>query len=174
MIEITWETLGEPAMITSLGGIELFKGKLINLCGKLTQISMSANGTSKKEEFEVVKFIEDNAPFAMFLRKPWIESDRARRIEKEFLEKNKQELKDFMTRNIAQLIKEKENRSKPFETRELDVEVARIPEDSQKIVVPIPDIDEVLPLISKKESQQCEVTMPKEDKNRNGKRNTEI
>jgi hypothetical protein len=41
----------------------------------------------------------------------------------------------------------------------------------QKIAVPIPDTDEVLPLISRKESQQREVTMPKEDKNQNGKRN---
>jgi hypothetical protein len=56
----------------------------------------------------------------------------------------------------------------------LDVEVARIPEDSQKIVVPIPDIDEVLPLISRKESKPCKVTMRKEDKNPNGKRNTKM
>jgi hypothetical protein len=35
-----------------------------------------------------------------------------------------------MTRKIAHLIKEKENISKPFETRELNVEVARILEDS--------------------------------------------
>jgi hypothetical protein len=58
-----------------------------------------------------------------------------------------------MTRKIAHLIKEQENRLKPFETRELDVEVTRIPEDSQKIAVPIPDTDGVLPLISRKESQ---------------------
>jgi hypothetical protein len=58
-----------------------------------------------------------------------------------------------MTRKITDLIKEQENRSKPFETRELDVEVTRIIEDSQKISVPIPDTDEVLPLISRKESQ---------------------
>jgi hypothetical protein len=35
------------------------------------------------------------------------------------------------------------------------------------------NIDEVLPLIPRKESQQCEVTLPKEDKNQNGKRNFE-
>jgi hypothetical protein len=46
MTERTWETLGKPAMIPSLGGIGLFRGKLINICGKLTQISMSAHGTS--------------------------------------------------------------------------------------------------------------------------------
>jgi hypothetical protein len=55
---------------------------MINLCGKITQISMNANGTSIEEEFEVVKFIEDNAPFTMFLGKPWIERDQAKRKEK--------------------------------------------------------------------------------------------
>jgi hypothetical protein len=36
MTERTWEAIGRPAMITSLGGIGLFRGKLLNLCGKLT------------------------------------------------------------------------------------------------------------------------------------------
>jgi hypothetical protein len=31
MTEKTWETLGKPAMVPSLGGIGLFKGKLITL-----------------------------------------------------------------------------------------------------------------------------------------------
>jgi hypothetical protein len=79
MIERTWKILGEPAMIPSLGGIVLFIEKLITLCGRLTQISMSAHGTLTKEEFEVVKFIENNAPFSMLLGKPWIEGDRAKR-----------------------------------------------------------------------------------------------
>jgi hypothetical protein len=57
-------------MIPSLGGIGLFIGKMITLCGRLTQISMSANGTSTEEEFEVVKFIENNVPFDMLLGKP--------------------------------------------------------------------------------------------------------
>jgi hypothetical protein len=35
MTERTWETLGNPVMIPSLGGIGLFRGKLITLCGKL-------------------------------------------------------------------------------------------------------------------------------------------
>ena len=99
-------------MITSLGGIGIFRGKLINLCGKLTQISMSAHGASTKEEFEVVKFIENKAPFVMLLGKPWIERDHARRNEEEVLEKKKQELKDFMTRRITHLIEEQENRLK--------------------------------------------------------------
>jgi hypothetical protein len=73
MTERTCEILGKPTMIPSLGGIGLFRGKLITLCGRLTQTSMSAHGTSTEEEFEVVKFIENNAPFSMLLGKPWIE-----------------------------------------------------------------------------------------------------
>jgi hypothetical protein len=46
MTERTWEDIGRHAMIPSLGGIRLFKGKLINLCENITQISMSAIGTS--------------------------------------------------------------------------------------------------------------------------------
>jgi hypothetical protein len=65
----TWEVLGKCAMIPSMGGIGLFRGKLITLCGRLTQIYMSAHGTSTEEEFEVVKFIENNTPFAMLLGK---------------------------------------------------------------------------------------------------------
>jgi hypothetical protein len=37
-----------------------------------------------------------------------------------------------------------------------------------------PAREEVLPMHPTKESQQCEVTMPKEDKNQNGKRNNEM
>jgi hypothetical protein len=91
--ERTWEILGKPTMIPSLGGIGLFRGKLITLCGILTQISMNAHGTSMEEEFEVVKFIEKNTLFAMLLGKPWIERDQAKRKEEEDLEQKKQELK---------------------------------------------------------------------------------
>jgi hypothetical protein len=51
--------------------------------------------------------------------------------------------------------------------------VGRTLEDSQKPEVHIPDTDEVLPFIYRKESQQHKVTLPKEDKNQNGKRNYE-
>jgi hypothetical protein len=153
MTERTWETLGEPAMIPSLGGIGLLIGKLINLCGKITQISMSSKGTSTEEEFEVVKFIEDGAPFTMLLGKPWIERDQAIKEEKEVLEQNKQELKDFITRRIAHLIEEQKNRAKLFKTKYWNVKVGRKLEDPQKIAVPIPYIDEVLPLISRREYQ---------------------
>ena len=81
MIERTWEAIGRPAMIPSLEGIGLFRGKLVNLCGRLTQISMNVNGTSTKEDFEIIKFIEDIAPFTMLLGKPWIERDQARKKE---------------------------------------------------------------------------------------------
>jgi hypothetical protein len=74
-------------MIPSLGGMGLFKGKSINLCEKLTQIPMDANGTSTEEHFEIIKFIENSAPFTMLLGKPWIKRDQARRQEEEeFLE----------------------------------------------------------------------------------------
>jgi hypothetical protein len=59
MPERTWEAIGKPAMIPSLGGIGLFRGKLMMLCGKLAQIPMTVNGTSTKEDFEIIKFIED-------------------------------------------------------------------------------------------------------------------
>jgi hypothetical protein len=94
MTKRTWELLAKHAMTPSLGGIGLFRGKLINLCGKLTQISMNANGTSIEEYFEIIKFIENNTPFPMLLGKPWIERDWARRKEEEgVLENKKQDLK---------------------------------------------------------------------------------
>ena len=69
MTERTWEILGKPAMVPSLGGIGLFKGKMITLCGRLNQIPMSDHGTLTEEEFEIVKFFENNAPFVIFLGK---------------------------------------------------------------------------------------------------------
>jgi hypothetical protein len=174
MTKRTWKLLGEPSMTPSLGGIGLFRGKLITLCRRLTRISMSAHGTLTEEEFEAFEFIENSTPFAMLLGKPWIEGDQTRRKEEEILEKKKQELKYFMTRRIAHLIGEQENRAKLFQTRYLDVKVGRTLEDPQKTEVPIPGTDEVLPLISRKEPQQREVTLPKEDKNHNGKRNSEM
>jgi hypothetical protein len=44
---------------------------------------MSAHGTSTEEEFEVVKFIESNAPFAMLLGKTWIEKDQIQNKQEE-------------------------------------------------------------------------------------------
>jgi hypothetical protein len=67
---------------------------------------MSSHGTLTEEDFEIVKFIENNAPFSILLGKPWIEMDQAKRKEEEVLEKKKQELKYFMTRRISHLIEE--------------------------------------------------------------------
>jgi hypothetical protein len=49
MTEGTWEILGKPTMIPSLGGIGLFKGKMITLYGIITHVPMSAYGTSTEE-----------------------------------------------------------------------------------------------------------------------------
>jgi hypothetical protein len=38
---------------------------------------MNVNGTSIEEDFEIIKFVEDNTPFTMLLGKPWIERDKA-------------------------------------------------------------------------------------------------
>jgi hypothetical protein len=44
---------------------------------------MTVNGTSTEKDFEIIKFIEDDAPFTMLLGKPWIERDQARKKEEE-------------------------------------------------------------------------------------------
>jgi hypothetical protein len=174
MTERTWEAIGRPAMIPSLSGIGLFRGKLVNLCGRLTQISMNANGTSTEEDFEIIKFIEDNALFTMLLGNPWIERTQARKKEEEkVLEQQRQELKDFMTRKIVQLIEEQENRSKTYHTGNPDFKVLRVPEDSQKTEASISEKEEMLYLNPKREPQQHEVTRPEENRNQNGKRTTE-
>jgi hypothetical protein len=36
MTKSTWEILGKPVMVPSLGGIGLFRGKMITLCGIIT------------------------------------------------------------------------------------------------------------------------------------------
>jgi hypothetical protein len=82
-------------MIPSLGGIGFFKGKLIKLCGRLTQISMSTHGTSTKEDFEVVKFIENNAPFSMLLGKPWIEKRSGLKERRRILREEEARIKRF-------------------------------------------------------------------------------
>jgi hypothetical protein len=49
MPESTWEILGKPAMIPSLGGIGFFKGKMITLCGRVTNVPMIFHGASIEE-----------------------------------------------------------------------------------------------------------------------------
>jgi hypothetical protein len=102
MLERTWEAIGRPIMIPSLIGVGLFRGKMVNLCWRLTQIPMNVNGTSTEEYFEIIQFIEYNTPFTMLLGKSWIDRDQARKKEeKVVLEQKRQELKYFMTRMIT-------------------------------------------------------------------------
>jgi hypothetical protein len=97
MTEDTWEILGKPTMVPSLGRIGLFKGKMITLGGRVTNVPIIVKGTSIEEEFEVIHFVEDIAPFPLFLGKTWIEKDQIRRkAEEEDTEKKKQELRDFI------------------------------------------------------------------------------
>jgi hypothetical protein len=51
MTEDTWKILGKSTMIPSLGRIVLFKGKLITLPGRVTNLPIIVEGTSTKEEF---------------------------------------------------------------------------------------------------------------------------
>jgi hypothetical protein len=107
MPESTWEILGKPAMIPSLGRIGLFKGKMITLCGRVTNIPMISHGTTTGEEFKVIRLVENNAPFPLLLGKTWIEKDQIRRkAEEEAIENKMQELMDFIARRIDRLIEE--------------------------------------------------------------------
>jgi hypothetical protein len=72
------------------------------------------------------------------------------------------------------LIEEQENRSKLPDTRSPDVEATGTSEDILKAEISTPDKEEVIHLNPRKESQQREVTMSKENKNQNGKRTTEM
>jgi len=68
------------------------------------------------------------------------------------------------------LIEEQENRSKLFRTRYLDVEFERTDKELRHLYIQdsrasTPAKEEVLPVHPTKESQQCKVTIPKEDNN---------
>ena len=76
MIEETWEILGKPTVVPSLGRIGLFKGKMITLCGRFTNVPIIVHGMSTEEEFEVIKFVEKKTPFPLLLGKNWIEKDQ--------------------------------------------------------------------------------------------------
>jgi hypothetical protein len=73
-----------------------------------------------------------------------------------------------LTRRITHLIEEQKNRSRLIRYR--NMEVKRTQQDSHKSEAPTSKREEVFPL---KPTQHREVTMPKVDKNQNGKRNTE-
>jgi hypothetical protein len=127
---------------------------------------MTVNGILTEEDFEIIKFIEDIALFTMLLRKPWIERDQAKKKEEEeVLEHQRQELKDFMTKIIAQLIEEQENHSNPYDTRSPNVQTKA----TQKAEISTPDKENMIYLNPRRESHQHEVTMSKENNNQNGK-----
>jgi hypothetical protein len=75
MTEDTWETLGNPTMVPSMGRIGLFKGKMMTLCGRITNVPIIIHGTSTEEEFEFIKFVENNSPFPLLVGRTWIEKD---------------------------------------------------------------------------------------------------
>jgi hypothetical protein len=80
---------------------------MITLCGRVTNVPVIIHGTSTEEEFEVIKFVENNVPFPLLLGKTWIEEDQIRRKEEEEdTEKKKKELRDFIARKIDRLIEE--------------------------------------------------------------------
>jgi len=49
MPESTWEILGNPSMVPSLGRIALFKGEMITLCGRVTNVPIISHETSIEE-----------------------------------------------------------------------------------------------------------------------------
>jgi hypothetical protein len=55
MTKNTWKILGKPTVISSIGRIGLFKGKMITLCGRVTNVHVIIHETSTQEEFEVIK-----------------------------------------------------------------------------------------------------------------------
>jgi hypothetical protein len=71
----------------------------------------------------------------MLLGKIWIEKDQSQRKEEESLEQKKKELKDLMTKRLAHLIAEQENKSKLLKTRDLDVKVERTQIDLKNLSI---------------------------------------
>jgi hypothetical protein len=72
----------EPVTLTTRSGLtthsvtdyptprgRLFKGKMITLCGRFTNIPMISHETLTEEEFEFIRLVENNAPFALLLGK---------------------------------------------------------------------------------------------------------
>jgi hypothetical protein len=83
-----------------------------------------------------------------------------------------------MTRRITHLIAEQENKSTLLRTRNLDVEVERTQTDLKHLSIqesraPTPEKEEVSLSNPMKDHQHRGVTIPRGDKNQNGKRNTE-
>jgi hypothetical protein len=164
-------------VIPSLGRIGLFKGNMTTLFGRVTNVPVIIHGTPTEEEFEVIKFVENNAPFPLLLGKTWIDKDhirRERRGRSDRKKKKKKELRDFIARKIDRLIQEREVKSKQQKPRELVVEVERTQEGLKDLSMqergkPTLELirEEVLTWNPLREHQQCGVTMLGEDKNRN-------
>jgi hypothetical protein len=66
-----------------IGRNGIIQRKIDNPMWKTYQATYDYQWNFDKEDFEIIKFIEDNAPFTMLLGKPWIERDQARRKEEE-------------------------------------------------------------------------------------------
>jgi hypothetical protein len=49
MTEETWEILGNSTVVPSLGRIGLFKGNMITLCGRVTNVPIIIHVTSTEE-----------------------------------------------------------------------------------------------------------------------------
>jgi hypothetical protein len=62
---------GKAYYDTFIGRIGLFKGKMITLCARVTNVPMIAHETSTEEEFEVINFIE-NIEFNLRDRKNYV------------------------------------------------------------------------------------------------------
>jgi hypothetical protein len=115
------------------------------------------------------------------LGRNWIERDWIRRKEEEEdIENKNQELRDFMARRIVHLIEEYEDKSKKLRSRDLAIKVERTQEglknlsmQKRRAYTPKTIREEILPLKLMKDPQQYQVTMIREDKNKNGKRNPE-
>jgi hypothetical protein len=182
MTKETWEILGKPTMVPSFARIGLFKGKMLTLCGRVTNVPIIIHGTSTEVEFKVIKFVENSALFPLLLGKTWIEKDQIRRKEEEeAAEKKKKEIRDFIAKKIDRLIEEREDKSKQQKERELDSKIERMKEglkdlSMQEISIPTLELIKEYVLTSNplRAHQQCEVTTIGEDKNKNGKRIPEI
>jgi hypothetical protein len=70
-------------MIPSLERIGLFKGNMITLCRRVTNVPIIFHGTLTEEEFEVITFVGDITPFPLLLGKNWIKKYQIRRKAKE-------------------------------------------------------------------------------------------
>jgi hypothetical protein len=182
MKDLTWEILGNPTVVPSLGRIVLFKGKMITLCGRVTNVPIIIHGTSTEEEFKFIKFFENITPFPLLLGMTWIEKDQIKRkAEEESTEKKKKELRDFIARKIDRLIEECKDKSKQQRERELAVEVERKKEIlrglsmQERRIATLELIREgILTSNPLRAHQQCKVTTLGEDNNKNGKMNSKI